>query len=417
MPPRERSTLTVLDNLKGEPAGLTRGELIERTKLARPTVYDVVEELLGSSVIKELGPARKTSTPGPPAKRLVLSRPAGVYAGLDLGQGHIAVAIGDASGAITAGPVLAEIDVGQQGRAALIKAVRMVGKLLERDRLPAELLRGVVIGIPAPLDLKGNVVSDYLPRWTKVPIKGVLSEELENLGEGCKPLITIANDANLGVLGEVWHGVARGRSDVVYVKVSTGVGMGVCLGGELWRGSHGLAGEFGHTTISAEAEEVISASQFDLESPRVECARCQQLRCLENLVSCRAIVDQLLALQRPEYTRPLAFDEVVRRAVQEPVRYEQCHRVLSNAATRLAHSLADVVRVLDPEMVVLGGFLALAGKLVAEPIRHELNAALPGGARVALELVSGNEIRHSEVKGALALAVANAELEVPAAAD
>ncbi|MGC1908619.1 MAG: ROK family protein [Candidatus Dormiibacterota bacterium] len=180
----------------------------------------------------------------------------------------------------------------------------------------------LAVGVPGPLDLGAGVVegAPNLPGWRRVPLRDRLEKML-----GCQCLIE--HDANLGALAEHRRGTGRGTQDFVYVTVSTGIGAGLILGGQLYRGHQGSAGEFGHMVILPEGP----------------LCNCGNHGCLEALASGTAIARQAGVSSAAEVGRLAAAGDTVAQAV------------LSQAARYVGLALGGLVNLLNPEAVAVGG--------------------------------------------------------------
>ncbi|MGC2191326.1 MAG: ROK family protein [Candidatus Dormiibacterota bacterium] len=180
----------------------------------------------------------------------------------------------------------------------------------------------LAIGVPGPLDIGTGVVegAPNLPGWRRVPVRDRLEKML-----GCQCLIE--HDANLGAVAEHRRGTGQGTRDFVYVTVSTGIGAGLILGGQLYRGSQGSAGEFGHMVIL----------------PDGPLCNCGNRGCLEAVASGTAIARQGGVSSASELGR-LAADG-------DPAAQE----VLSRAARYVGLALGGLINLLNPEAVAVGG--------------------------------------------------------------
>jgi predicted NBD/HSP70 family sugar kinase len=297
-------------------------------------------------------------------------------AGIDLDHRHIRVVVGS-------GPVLAErfvrLDADLSAAEGIDTAVRLLEEALHesgRDRLAA-----VALGLPAPVDARTGEVgsSSILPNWVGVRAEDVLRERLG------LPVV-VDNDSNLGALGEMTWGASAGKRDSAYIKASTGIGAGLVISGELFRGLAGTAGEIGHTTI-------------DENGP---VCRCGNRGCLEMLAG----VPILLRLLEQAYGRALTLAEAIARAhAGDP----GCVRVLADAGRHIGVAAANLANLLNPEVIVVGGELAQAGDLLLDPLRTVVRRyAIPSAASLA-EVVTTQLGDRAEALGALALALQHAE--------
>ncbi len=237
-------------------------------------------------------------------------------------------------------------------------------------------LHAVGMCVPAPLDRRSAKVSTgILPGWL-----GLLpGEELERrLGLS----VYADNDANLGALAELNHGVARGTSDMLYVKVASGLGAGIVLGGRLHRGTSGIAGEIGHVQVGEDGQV----------------CRCGNRGCLETVVS----APRLLQMLQPAYDSELSTEHVLELdAAGDPA----VRRVLSDAGRTVGRALADLANNLNPELVVVGGSLGPSPSLV-EGIRASIDRYAQPETAAAVRVVPGELGERAEVVGAVALAIA-----------
>jgi len=381
---RDYNRARVLTALRSELAG-NRAELCAVTGLARSTVTGLVAELLADGVVME-GEDPGSGTPagnlsrraGRPARRLMPVPRSDLVVAIDFGHSHCQIGIVDAQSQV----LVAEwesLDVDSSADLALEHARRRIGALL--DQLGADRSRVVAagIGLPAPVNGITGMVGpgNILPGW-------VDRHPAEELRSALGFPVVIDNDANLGALGEIACGAARGFADVIYVKVSTGIGAGMVLGGRLYRGSTGRAGEIGHVPVDAAGA----------------LCRCGNRGCLETVVS----VSQVLALMQPAHDRVLSMAGVV-----ELVRAGDAgaSRVLADTGRILGRVLADLVNNLNPEVLVLGGELSLAGEPLLAGVRESLDRFAQPGIVRDLRLRVSELAETAQLHGAAVLALAS----------
>ena len=138
----------------------------------------------------------------------------------------------------------------------------------------------------------------------------------------------------------------EGVSEAAYVKIDTGVGVGIVVAGQIYRGATGTAGEIGHTTV-------------DENGP---VCRCGNRGCLEGLVGTAALVESL----RTRYRADLTMDDVLRSAADGDV---GCRRALADAGRQLGVQVANLCNLLNPRLVIIAGKLSEADEIVLEPLR------------------------------------------------
>ncbi|HET9479218.1 MAG TPA: ROK family protein [Pyrinomonadaceae bacterium] len=211
------------------------------------------------------------------------------------------------------------------------------------------------IMVPGTVDNQNAVVvqAPNLPSLTNFPLKAVLEERL-----GWPVLLE--NDANAAAVGEMWLGAARGCRDVVSVTLGTGVGGGVILEGELWRGAHGSAGEIGHTTVDPFSG--------------LKC-KCGNVGCLELFASATAIV----RMTRENLSRfsqsILNREELTAERVYDAGRDgdELALMVFQRFGSYLGIGLANLINIIDPEIIVIAGGAVNGWDLFAADMQREVS--------------------------------------------
>jgi predicted NBD/HSP70 family sugar kinase/biotin operon repressor len=356
----------------------SRADLARATGLSRTTVSSLVNELLANGALVETedrGTPYKGGSGRPPLLVALALRPGGV-AGVDIGHRHVRVAVSDRGAR-----VLAEVDrptnADPEGTATLDLAARLVREVSEQAGMaPDELVR-VGLCVPAPIDRRSaRVDSAVLPGWHEL-VPG------EELGRRLRVPVVVDNDANLGAMAEHQHGAAKGEADVLYVKLASGVGAGLVLGGRLHRGVAGMAGEVGHV-LAREDGQV---------------CRCGSRGCLETEVSTRRLLELLSPLYDDLDVSGLL--ELDRR--QDPA----VRRVLGDAGHTIGRVLAGLCTTLNPAVIVVGGALGSSSTLV-EAIRGAVDRYAHPEAAATVRVASGHFGERAEVMGAVALAISRA---------
>lgn len=211
----------------------------------------------------------------------------------------------------------------------------------------------VGVGTPGPIsaDRSRVLFAPNIFGFRDVPM-------VEGLHERLGQHVSLENDAKVAALAEALLGAARGSQSSVYITVSTGIGSGLVIGGRLWRGQHGAAGELGHV-VSVPGGPVSGAGQAGT---------------LEAVASGSAIArDATFALNR-EVTTPEAF-----ALAQAGDRI--AGRVVRGAMERIGLAIADLQKVIDPEVFVIGGGVASVGRYFFEHVQAAADEAAEGFAR------------------------------------
>lgn len=290
------------------------------------------------------------------------------YVGIDLGGTQLRVAVADDRGGLRT--VVRHATEAPRGRDHVIqRMVAAVKEALEEDGTPPQRVRALGIGLPGPVDPAAGVVISpgNLPGFRNVPLNRILTR-----ATGIPSFLH--HDAHLAALGEHRRGAARGASEMIYVTVSTGIGAGILLGGELYAGAHGIAGEVGHIVLQRDGPPCTCGQRGDLESIASGTGIARAAREL-------APGAPGSALRGVEY--PTAED-VVRAARAGD---ELATAILENAGTYLGIAVGTLVNLFNPQLIVLGGSVIKAGTFLLKPMRRSMNASSWKAARRGLRIV------------------------------
>lgn len=347
---------------------MTQAELVRVTGLSAATISTLVREMTtdGRVEVLELPAGRR-------GRMLRLARESGLVIGIDLGHTHVRMALADLSRHVLS-EVLRPLDVDSAPQDALDTIVALGhGLLAEVGADPAEVL-GLGIGVPGPIDASGVAVSSesILPGWYGIDIPAELKKRWD------RPVL-VENDANLGALGELTWGAARGCSTAVYLKVASGLGGGLVLDGKLFRGAEGSAGEVGHTSLD----------------PNGQVCRCGNRGCFETVIGS----GHLLRLLEQSHGRLTVEQMLAHAAEGDP----GCRRVLADAGHAVGLAVGQLCNVLNPEVVVVGGQLATSGETLLGPLRQTAARMTAPSAARKVRIVPAELGARAEVLGAVVL--------------
>jgi predicted NBD/HSP70 family sugar kinase len=374
---RQMNRLKVIDALYGRP-GSSRTEVAEYTGLSRPTVAMLLEELERAGIVRqhEADGSRPRATGRPPVL-ISLDPRAACAVGLEVGHEHVRAAVCDLAGEILADDYsAAEVDHAPTG--SLDLARELVHGVLRAADVSADHVIGVGMALAAPVDRESGIVlaEGVLPSWRGVQPAAEMQARL-----GLP--VQLENDANLGALGEHVFGAGHGVDDMLYVRLSAGIGVGLILGGAPYRGRTGIAGELGHVRVD----------------PGGAICRCGNRGCLETVAAPRVIA-ALLERVRHEPVSVAKLLELVRAGDRG------ARRAVADAGAVVGEAVAAVVNVLNPELIVFGGDLAAAGDAVLDAIRAAIDRSAVAPAARAVRVCAGTLGERAEVLGAAALLLA-----------
>ncbi|GAA2428748.1 ROK family transcriptional regulator [Streptomyces macrosporus] len=312
----------------------TRGELQAATGLSRSTVGHRLGRLFDAGWLRD---TTGTSTGGRPSARLEFDTGHAVVLTVDLETTHGRAAVTDLAGAVLA----------EHGRPLLVsdgpdKVLDTVAAwfpdLLRAAGVDAAAVCGIGLSVPGPVDWEtGTVVQPpIMPGWDGCPVRSAMrSAWTRHMGPAPAPPVLVDNDANLMAYGEQRHHHPD-CSAFVLVKVSAGIGAGVVVGGEPYRGIDGGAGDIGHIRLH--------------DRPDALCM-CGSYGCLAAVASGRAIAEQLSALAIPTASAAEVREHLT---AGQP----DAIRLAREAGRRVGEVLVTVVTLLNPGVLVIAGDLA-----------------------------------------------------------
>jgi predicted NBD/HSP70 family sugar kinase len=368
----------VLRALTGRPA-LSRAELVRTTGLARATVGSVIDDLIDAGLVRKTGQAPASSVrTGRPPQLLSLEPRAGHALGLDIGHDHVRAVLTDLVGT-TLWDESVRLAVDDDPDGALDTAVTLLDRAIGETGANRDRILGLGLGIACPVDKATGALhaEGIMPGWLGM-------RPAEELARRTGLSARIINDANAGVLAERRFGAARDCANVVYLRLSSGIGAGVLCDGRMLQGRGGLAGELGHVTVE----------------PHGDVCRCGNRGCLETVASPPAIA----ALLARSWRRPVNSTELT-ELLQEGDRGTL--RAVEDAGEAVGRALAFTAMLLNPELIVVGGDLAAAGDALFEPMRRSL-ARNTMTSHAELRIVPSSLGDSAGVRGAAALVLETA---------
>ncbi|GHJ14205.1 ROK family protein [Micromonospora sp. NBC_01392] len=342
---------------------ISRAELGDRLQMPRPRLLAELERLVSLGYVAEAGLA---ASRGGRRSTLVELSPHLRFASVDLGASSIDVEVVNGRlEPVTAYTEPADIRSGPK------VTLQRVNDLLHKAKVDGayERLDAIGIGVPGPVSFRDGVpVSPpIMPGWDRFPVRELLTRE-----HGCPAVVD--NDVNIMAIGERHGGVAHSVDDFLFIKIGTGIGCGIYLHGEVYRGTDGCAGDIGHI-------------QVDPNGPMCSCGN---LGCLEAVFSGAALAREATAAARAEVS-PALVERLTARGAVTALDVAQgaiegdvtCIQLIRDGGRRVGSVLAGLVSFTNPSMIVIGGGLAQLGHILLAEIRSVVY-------RRSLPLATGN---------------------------
>jgi len=340
----------IIDLIRFTSGGISRVEIARRMGLTRAAVSAIVDDLMS------LGLVRETEGSYPSGRRpivLEINPDLGHVIGIDMGASHVMLILADFSGR-QLHEIEVPLDINEGPQICLARVAELVDQLLKEAGMSLSQISAVGVGVPGPIVQKEGMVSGppIMPGWDRYPIR-------DHLQELWQVPVSLNNDAELGAVGEWAYGAGRGEHNLAYIKVGTGIGAGLLLEGQIYRGSTGCAGEIGHITI-------------DENGPLCTCGN---RGCLEAIAGGAAIARKAMEAvrmgQRTQLAEMVHNGKLTVADVMNAARHGDhlAQRITAEAGMHLGTAIANIVNLFNPSMVVIGGSVGQIGDLLLEPIR------------------------------------------------
>lgn len=365
----------------------SRQELAAETGLSLATVATLVGELLDLGMITEVG--FEDSAGGRPRGLVAVNARGGALIGVDIAETYVHVELYDLGLNVLA-RAQERMRPGQSRPEQVVAHIAAAtGSVVAQAGVDAARVLGVGVSMPGQVD-RATGVSEYAPNWDwhDVPLLDLLAEHI------AYPLY-LDNPLRACAVAELWFGAARGHGDAVVVILGTGVGAGLILGGAVHRGVSSSAGEWGHSTLVLDGR----------------LCHCGNHGCVETYVGAPGIMQNIRELSprspllHPEDQSATLDALAAGLAEQDPIAV----KVVQDLARYLGAAIADLVNVLNPEVVVLGSWVALR---LGEPLVREVREAVARHAlkrpMAATEIVLSPILTDSVCLGAATLALEGA---------
>ncbi|OZG48967.1 ROK family transcriptional regulator [Bombiscardovia coagulans] len=367
---REANRVLLLDTIRRFGA-MTQIELAENTGLSTATVSNLVRQMSDQGLLE----TSVTTHNGRRATLVMLTRQKGIGAGLYIGRRDMRLEIIDSSHTILSEHNL-PLPNHHKPDTTIERAVILIGETLTSIGARADELVGLDIALGAPVDCRTHqlAIPGILKGWDNQDVKGAFAEALN-------VPVNVDNDANYAALVELRLGAATGKRHFVYVQANDGVGAGIVMNSEIWRGTTGLAGEIGHVQVD----------------PLGDICICGNRGCLNTVVNENRLVS-LLSVTHGAMNMESLVGSVNKG---DP----GCRRIVADAAIRIGNVVADLCNAVDPQVVILGGMLSATGSVFLDPLQETLQRMLFPDAMVPMEVLPARYPITGSALGAAMMAV------------
>jgi len=353
---REMNLSSVLHLIYSE-APLSRAQLAARTGLNKSTISSLVEDLLGRKLIHETG--INSNGTGRPATLLEVNAKVGGVIGVELGVDFVSAVVTDFLGNVLQRKQISTDPAASQEKTLGLTLALVEDTIAEYGDMGLRIL-GLSFSIPGTVDLdKGVLIFAPNLNWHNVPFREIFYHST-----GLK--VFIENDANAAAIAEHLFGKAQHLKDFIFIFAGVGLGGGLYLNGQLYRGKGGYAGEIGHTSIIADP----------LQMP----CHCGDLGCWETYVNQYSIIQRV---QTRLDDRPSALISSLMDTQNSPITISIIKQAadagdrsaidaLAEVGKAMGNGIAGLVNIFNPEMIILGGPITIAGDHLLPSIRKSV---------------------------------------------
>ena len=334
-------------NVIKENGTVSRVALAHKTGLSPATVTTITGQLIQEGLVFEK--AIGDSAGGRPPIMLALNPRGGFVIGIKLMEGRAVGALTDLNAAILAKDFIDLAD--KQVETSVETLVALVNRLVRTAGIKKKQLLGVGIGLAGVVDFTHGIVKQNpFLGWNNILLRDLLEARM-------RVPVYIDNDVNTLTLSEKWLEPSQSEDDFIVITLGRGVGMGIVINGQIYRGKSGGAGELGHIMVDPDG---------------IECD-CGRRGCLETLISDRALV----AIARREVSLEITdLDDLIRCAsAGQP----GAVLVLTRAGTQLGRQIANLVNLFDPKLIIISGEGTRMGDVFFNAVRDAFHeCVMPG---------------------------------------
>lgn len=331
---------------------ISRAEISRQLDLSRSTVTEIIKELLPTGLIAEVGIGE--SSGGRKPILLEFQDDAKVILGIDIGATHVSVAMTNLRGKLLHWKEK-EYPVREDSEGTYNLIDELCNECFSALNFGYDKLLSIGVSVPSPVDPRHPeyLSETIIPAWHG-------KSGLERLREKYNVPVYLDNDANLGALAEHWWGIGKNVNDLIYIKISSGIGAGYILNGKLYRGSKGIAGEMSHMPID----------------PNGRLCGCGLRGCLATVISAWALKERIgtLANLYPDSSlhngNPGIIDIENAALDNDPLAIQ----VVAEATNYLTGAITSLVNLMNPDMIIIGGSLSRLKELVFDPIQEKIDS-------------------------------------------
>jgi glucokinase-like ROK family protein len=369
---------------------ISRAGIAKFTGLNKSTVSALVDELLSEGLILEIGIGE--SQGGRKPINLSINKEVGSVIGIDLGVNYILSILTNFAGDIIWEKRIIIKNMMNSPQQKIDDLFNLIQETIEHAPPTSRGIIGLGIGVPGIVNYDhGYVLSAPNLMWENIKLKEIVEDRFQI------PTL-IDNEANAGAIGEKWFGLAKKASELLYISAGTGIGAGIVINNELYRGSRGLAGEIGHMTVDVHG---------------IKCT-CGNIGCWEEYASEKALL-RYLKNNAKEYPDSILLSKGCSEGIESLNIFQIIDAAakgdylaiagLENIGYYLGVGVANLINAFNPEFVVIGNVLPLAGDVLMNELRKEVARRCFASKYSNVKILSSELYMNACALGAVALVI------------
>ncbi len=368
---------------------ISRAQIAELTTLNKGTVSALVNELIEENLVLEIGTGQ--SKGGRRPVLLVYNNAAGYAIGVNLGVNYILTILTDLQGNIVENEMIPLKDYSYEP--VLSKLKNSIYSMISKAPSSAKGIIGIGIGVPGIVDKNGIILLAPNLGWKSVDIKSDIFDEF-------KVPVVIQNEAHFGALGEQLFGAGKGFANLVYASIGIGIGTGIIINNELYKGTLGFSGEMGHFIVNMNGKKCSCGNRGCWELYASEKALLEQAKSLSSIPSglkTEPDIEQLVNLANS------GNPEVI--------------NLFNQIGEYIAIGLTNIINTFNPELIIIGNRMAKAEKWICNPIHRVIETRSLPFHRQKLRIEFSSLGAYSCALGASSLVISNYFTDVKVTVD
>ena len=312
---------------------LSKAEIARKLKMSFPAVSSNVRILLESGIVLETGEGKGNNGLGRKSTLLSFNAKKGFVIGVDVGRSQIRAMCSDLLGEPVA-MIKKDSNADKSGEYLYSRIENILDEIISENKIMADKIECICIGIPGIHDesCDKNRLAPFVDGWEDINVR-------ERVEKKWNTKVIIDNVVNLGAVGEKWKGVAQGYRDIVFINYGIGIGAGIIINNELYRGKNNAAGEIGYMTL----DRFYMRRFFKEEGA------------LEELISGASLNNSLKLLNSGD--KDYCMEEIIEMAKAGDM---NAKKIIGDSIVYLSMMMINIISIINPELVVLSGRVGIA---------------------------------------------------------